>query len=293
MKVIISIVNFNTVKLTKNCLKSIFSGKNKNDLEVWVVDNASSDDSVEKFKKNFPNVKLVVNSSNVGFGAGHNIVFKKTSANYFLVLNSDCEVSEGAIDGMVSFMELHQDFGIASPKVTGFDGKLQPNAGDLPGAGALLGWLFNLESLGFQRSLHRNENAYYEEVKEVGWVSGNFMMIREEVFKKIGYFDEDYFMYFEDTDLCSRAKKAGFKIMLNPKVSIKHLSGGSLDEPSLRQWSGEYKGLYLYYHKHYGAVVALFVRLLMYLSIVLRIIAFGLTGKVKISQTYGKVIFKV
>lgn len=292
MNVCVSIVSFNTEKLLKDCLRSILRRDWRNNVKIFVLDNASSDESTKMIKEEFPGVNLIENKINTGFGAGHNKVFKKTKADYFLVLNSDTIIDGSVIDDMVDFME-ETNCGIASCKILGFDGKLQPNAGDLPFGLSLISWLFNLEDIGIKSSFHRNESSYYESVHEVGWVSGNFMMIRDTVFKKIGYFDEVFFMYFEDTDFCFRAKQSEFKIMINPKTYIKHLSGGSLDDPKLRQWSGEYIGLVHFYFKNYGIFAGVSVKLLSYLSILLRIIFFGFLGKPKISLTYGKVIASI
>lgn len=292
MRVVISIVNYNTEELTKQCLESIFSTKNKNDYEVWVVDNASTDGSVNMIKE-FKRVRLIENNANLGFGAAHNIVLKKADAPYLLILNSDCQVGEDVLDNMVTFMEKNPEAAITSCKILGFDGKLQPSAGDLPLGLALFSWLFNLEVLGINKSFHRNEPEYYKGVHEVGWVSGNFMLIRSSVIKKIGCFNERFFMYFEDTEYCYRAKKAGYQIMINPEVSIKHLSGGSLDDPKLRQWGGEYKGLVLFYNQYNGVLAGLFIKILVYISVFLRIIIYGLNGKLNYSNTYAKIIFSI
>lgn len=293
MDVCISIVNYNTEKLIKDCLQSIISRKWRNNIKIFVLDNASSDGSAKMLKEEFPRINLIENKTNAGFGAGHNIIFKNRKTDYFLVINSDTLIENNSIDDMVDFMEENKACGIASCKILGFDGKLQPNAGDLPFGISLISWLFNLETFRVKRSFHRNESSYYETAHEVGWVSGNFMMIRDTVFKKIGYFDEDYFMYFEDTDFCYRARRAGFKIMVNPKTYIKHLSGGSLDDPSLRQWTGEFKGLIHFYFKNFGFIAGVGMKLLSYLTIFLRIIVFAFSGKINISLTYGKVIASI
>lgn len=290
MKAIISVVNYNTKDLTLNCLETIYNKNWVNSLEVWVVDNASSDDSGTYIKKKFPEVHLIENKKNLGFGKAHNQVFKKAFGDYFFVVNSDCEIEEKVFDEMIQFMSKHSECGLSSCKILGFDGNLQPNGGDLPLGRALFSWLFNLEFLGRMSSFHRNEPEYYEKAHEVGWVSGNFMVIKKEVLKKIKGFNEDYFMYFEDVEFCFRAKKAGFKVMIYPSVSLKHLSGGSLDDPKFRQWSGEYKGLVIFYKQHFGSLPALFIRILVYLSTILRIIAFFLTGNFRFSYIYGKVI---
>lgn len=294
MKVALSIVEFNTKDLLKNCLESIFSKKWQNDLKVFVVDNASKDNSVEMVKEKFPKVTIIANEKNLGFGKAHNLIFKKRKADYFVILNSDTEIESSVFDQMVDFMEENKNCGISSCRVMGFDGKLQPNGGDLPFGRALINWLFNLEMIGLRYpSLHRNDEEYYREIHPVGWVSGNFMIIRRESLEKVGGFDERYFMYFEDVDLCYRVKKSGFTIMINPAVSIRHLSGGSLDNPKLRQWSGEFKGLIKFYESQMGKFAGLVVRLGVYIAILLRIIAFAIKGNLSYSYSYAKVITNI
>lgn len=292
MKVIVSVVNYNTGQLTKNCLETIFGPSWHNEIEVWLVDNGSVDGSVKFLKNSFPQIHLIANKKNLGFGRAHNQVFKKAKGDFFLVLNSDTLIGEGVIDEMVSFME-KSACDIASCKILGFDKKLQPNGGDLPLGRALLSWLFNLEALGIRINFHRNEEFYYLTPHEVGWVSGNFMMITKKALLKLKGFDERYFMYFEDAEFCFRAKRKGFSVMINPDVSIKHLSGGSLDNPRLHQWRGEYRGLLTFYRKHFGFFQSGLVRLLIYLSTILRILTFAMLGKLNYSLTYARIIASI
>ena len=290
---ILSIVEYNTSSLLRNCLEGLFKEKPHRLLKVYVVDNASSDDSVEMVKKEFPQVNIIQNEKNLGFGAAHNLVIKN-EADYISILNSDTEIGVETLEKMVDFMEENKTCGIGSCKVVGFDNKLQPNGGDLPIGLALFNWLFNLEIFGISSpSFHRNDREYYEKAHEVGWVSGNFMIIKREVLKKIGGFDESYFMYFEDVDLCFRVRKNGFTVMINPDVSIRHLSGGSLDNPKLRQWSGEFKGLIKFYNIQFSPLAGFLVRIGIYIGILLRIIAFAIMGKLSYSLNYAKVIINL
>ncbi len=287
MKIVVSIVNYNTKDLTEKCLQSL--GDWPSEFEVWVVDNASVDESVEMIAK-FPRVKLIKNKTNVGFGKAHNQVFNQVLGDYYIVLNSDAEVEEGTLEEITKFMVDNPECGLAGCKVLGFDGKLQPSAGDQPIGLALISWLYNLEIIGIKKSFHRTDSEYYENVHEVGWVSGNFFIISQKALKKVSGFNEKYFMYFEDTELCYRIKKSGFTVMINPKVVVKHLSGGSLDNPRLRQWVGEYRGLLIFYKGLYGDLVSFLIRILIYKSIILRMLAFAITGKLNYSFLYAKVI---
>lgn len=287
----ISIVNYKTRNLTEKCLKSIFSKRWGIKYQVWIVDNGSGDGSLEYLQRNFSRAAFIKSNKNLGYAGGHNLVLMNLDARYVLLLNSDTEVNKKTLDLMVSFMDDRREVGIASCKVLGYDNEIQPNGGDLPFGLSLIGWLFNLELFGINKpSFHREESSYYENLHEAGWVSGSFMMVRKEVFEKIGLLNEKYFMYFEDVDFCYRARKAGFKVMINSETSIKHLSGGSSDDPKFRQWLGEYKGLIRFYKNQFGWISALFVKLLIYISVLLRVAAFLLMGKVNYSKTYVKTI---
>lgn len=290
MKIVISIVNFNTKEFLKDLLDSFYRFKYKNKVDIWILDNASKDGSVEMIKKQFPEVNLIEGKINVGFGAGHNVIFKKTKADFFLILNPDSLFTENVIDKMVEFME-KENCHIASCKVFSFDGKLQPNAGNLPFGLSLIGWLFNLDSF-FHKSFHIEDIDFYESAREVGWVSGNFMIIKAEVLQKLGGFNEKYFMYFEDVEICFRARNL-FKIMINPRTSIRHFSGGSLENAKFSQWSGEIKGLVKFYRNQYGLPGFLFIKSLSYLSVFLRMVVYALIGKFNFSLNYGKVIFSI
>ncbi len=287
----ISVVSFNRQDLLSKCLSSITEKKWKTKVKIWVVDNASLDGSFEMVKERFPQVNLILAKENFGFAKGQNLALKKINESYLLILNPDTEVLAGSLDKMVDFMEGNPECGISSCRIVDFSDRLQPNAGDLPLGFSLINWLFNLEFIKNLPNFHRVEDEYYKDIREVGWVSGSFMMVRKNVFEKIGFFDEKYFMYFEDVDLCFRAKNEGFKIMLNPEVTIRHVGGASSKDPSLSQWRGEFKGLVIFYKLKFGVLAGLFVKILIYISILLRMMAFGLIGKFGVFKTYGKILF--
>lgn len=293
MKVVVSVVSYNVAPLLRECLNDLLKQKGSFEKEIWVIDNDSQDNSYDLVKKEFPNIHLIKSEKNLGFAKGHNQILKKTKGDYFLILNPDTKMGWDVLSKMVGFMEDHPECGISSCKVIDFEGNLQPNGGDLPLGLALLSWLFNLEVFGSLPNFHRTEKEYYEKAHEVGWVSGSFMLIRKEVFLSIGFLDEDYFMYFEDSHFCYLAKKAGFKIMVNPVVRISHMGGASSKDPKFRQWFGEFAGLVKFYKKEFGNLASFAVKLLVNLVIILRIVAFALLGRFNISATYGKILAKV
>ncbi|MBI4036747.1 glycosyltransferase family 2 protein [Candidatus Daviesbacteria bacterium] len=290
----ISIINYKTKELTAQCLKSIFDKNWNIKYKVFLVDNNSQDGSLKFLKEKFPLAHFQENNENLGFAGGHDSILPKIEARYILVLNSDTKINSGVLDKMVEFMDQKPAMGIASCKIFDFEGKLQPNAGNLPYGLALITWLFNLEPLGLKRqSFHIEDSKFYEDFHLVGWVSGSFLLIKKEVVDKVGYFDRNYFMYFEDVDLCDRVAKAGFEIGINPNVSVDHLSGGSSDNPKLRQWLGESRGLVTFCRLRFNKLFSFLIKLLVYKATFLRMIAFALVGKFNYAKTYAKVFISL
>jgi GT2 family glycosyltransferase len=294
MQVSVSIVSFNTKDLLKQCISSLLVQKTQHKLDILVLDNNSSDESPKMLKENFSDkIQLIGNSENSGFAKGQNKILKQIKGDYVLILNPDTQMQNDAIEKMVSFMEENPDCGISSCKLIGSGGETQSNGGDFPFYIALFSWLFNLEIFGVKSNFHRTEKNFYDKVKEVDWVGGTFMMVRKDVFEKVGYFDEDYFMYFEDTEFCFRARKKGFKVMINPSVTVSHQSGASSKNPRFNQWKGEFRGVTHFYKKELGSFASFGLKLMIYCAVLLRIITFTLLGKVDIAKTYTKVLGEI
>lgn len=286
----VSIVSYNTRDLLEKTLKRLENQDIKR-MEVRVVDNQSSDGSADMVKKKFPKVELIESGKNMGFGAGQNLALKKTGSPLILLLNPDTEFSPDALSKMVKFMDENPECGIAGSKLVDQKGRLVSNGGYLPFGIPLISWLFNLDKLGFP-SFHMESKDFYEG-KNAGWIGGTFMVIRKEVLEKAGYFDEDYFMYFEDVDLCYRARRKRFKVLYNPGVEVVHYSGASSKDPRLTQWLGEFRGLLIFSYKNTGFLYGVLVRLLVILAVLLRIVFFAIMGKLDYSKTYIKILFKL
>lgn len=294
MKVVVIIVSFNTMQLLKNCLKSI--SKINKIYQIYVVDNGSTDGSVEMVKNNFPKVHLIDTGENLGFVKGNNLVLKKSNADLNILLNSDTEVLKDSLDNLVAFMK-NSDYGIGSCKLYFKDEAFQPNAGDKPSMLSIFFWLSGLDDiLPFKDklpSIHRKYANYYKGERPVGWVSGSVMAIKKEVINKIGCLDENIFMYGEDVEYCMRAAKAGFKIGWTDNAEIVHIGGGSSKDPYFKQWIGEYRGLIYIYKKFYGQFQAMALKILIYFFTLVRVFAFLITGKFNVSQTYAKIIISL
>lgn len=213
-------------------------------IEIIVVDNNSTDDSVSAISslplKNF-SIKLISNKENLGFAKGCNIGAKAANGKYLLFLNSDTEVEDGGFTKMTNFLDENTGVGILGGKLKNTDGSIQRSAGKFYSLFNLVIMLLGLERFGFLRSSYNN-------VQKVDWVSGACMMVKNEVFKKLKGFDEKFFMYIEDMELCFRARKAGFLTYFYPDTKIKHKSLGS----SNRTFAiiNIYKGILHFYSKH-------------------------------------------
>lgn len=286
------ILSYNTKRLTLDCLNSIYSNKWQNSIDVWVVDNASTDGSADAIKDKFPRINILKSKKNVGFSKGNNLGLKKVYENskYCLLLNSDTLVKPGSLDKLVEFAG-KEKFDIVSCKLLNANGSFQPNGGDLPSFLPVFFWLSNLDGLTDSLpSFHQINERYFTNKEKVGWVSGSVMLVKSDVFKEIGFFDEKIFMYAEDVDFCWRAISNNFKVGWTDSTSIVHIGGASSKKPKYSQWLGEFKGLIYLYDKHYGSFRKGLLKLQLYIFISLRVVAFYLSGKKEYAKTYAKII---
>jgi len=232
MDVSVILVNYNGGQLIVQTLHSLFASTDPHlALEVFVVDNGSTDNSVSEIRQRFPDVKIIANATNVGFARANNQAINLSRGRYLLLLNPDTVVRPAAVDHVVHFMDAHPQVGICGPKV------LLPN-GKLDGACRRTfktpsTYLYH--GLGLSRiftgspTLGRYYLSYLDPdmLTEVDSVTGAFLMIRRETVDTIGLLDESFFMYCEDEDWCFRAKRAGWKVVYNPQAEIVHHKGSS------------------------------------------------------------------
>ena len=254
----IIIVSFNTKELLKQTINSIFkSEKNGNFYEIIVVDNNSSDKSIEMVKKNFKKVKIIESQKNLGFAKANNLGASHAKGKYLFFLNSDTIVKSGALLQMIEFFEKNQNIGVLGPKLVLKSGRVQPYC---IGQKSSISQAFKnrlaklLFKLGFpKKSLARLSLEYWDWSKpiQVDWVTGAALMIKRKIFKK-NRFDENIFMYFEDQDLCLRVKKNGSEIWSLPNAKIIHLGGKSLKLDKARK-KYYYQSQDYFFKKHFGA----------------------------------------
>lgn len=272
----IIIVNFNAGIFLYECLKSLDESKGDLNLDIWVVDNASSDGSLEHVKKSFPKINFVENKENIGYGAASNIALKQVKNEFILLLNPDCYVTNQTLEEMLKFMQENEDVGAATCKVEKLDGSI-----DLAShRGFPTPWASFLYYIFKNDKLYHLTNKDMNILHEVDAIAGAFFITRKSVLDKVGLFDEDYFLYAEDIDLCFRIKKAGFKVMYVPNVKVLHHKGISSGikqhsqelsitqlESRTRALNSFYETMKIFYQKHMASEYPFFINWLVYLGI--------------------------
>ncbi len=230
-------VSWNVRDDINNCLKSIFSNKPAFPLEVIVVDNASSDGTVSFIKENFPEVITISNSRNVGFAAANNEGIKRAGGDFIFLLNPDTIVKPEALNILVNYLRGHKDVGAVGPLLLNTDGSTQQSVRRFPTfRGALyrhtIFRYLNLFKNDYKKWMMKDFD--YSKQANVEQLMGAAILLRREVLEKTGTFDERYFMYYEDVDLCYRIRQAGWQIAFSPQTSIIHLGGRSSGQMPLR-----------------------------------------------------------
>jgi GT2 family glycosyltransferase len=256
-KVSVIIVSYNVRGFLENLLSSLRRSLSGIDSETIVVDNFSDDDTVEFVKREFHEVHLIENRVNVGFGKANNQGAKIASGEYLLIINPDAVVQEDTVKEMVEFMATHPDSGAASCKVLNADGTLQKTCRrGFPTPWVAFTKISGLSSLFPRTKMFGRYNLTYlnpEEIHEVDAVGGSFMFIPRKVFDKVGGFDEDYFMYGEDIDLCYKIKKAGYKVYYTPQTTAIHFKGESTRRSSIDHTYEFYRAMNVFVQKRYGS----------------------------------------
>jgi len=256
MKLSIIIVNYNTERLLKGCLESIYAGANGTPLDIWVVDNHSRDNSVAMLRSQFPRVQVIENACNVGFSKANNMVISRSDSDYVLLLNPDTLVIGDAIERVVKYMNEHPEVGIAGCKVLNRDGTLQLACRrSIPTPRVAFYRLTGLSKLFPRSRAMARYNLTYEDAEqahEVDAVSGAFLMIRRQAVRDIGLLDEQFFMYGEELDWCLRAKRAGWGVMYYPAAQIVHYKGESTKYNSRKAAFEFHRAMYLFHKKHFA-----------------------------------------
>jgi hypothetical protein len=250
------ILNWNARAYLVDALRSITEKQWRHSIEVIVVDNNSNlDDSVATVQRDFPQVHLLALSANIGFSAGNNAGLRLARGRHILFLNPDTIVHQGALDVLVDFMDSHPRAGACGPKLLNPDGSLQTSCRSFPSFGTglfrntFLGRLFPNNP--WTRSYLMLDFQHDREA-EVDWLSGSALCVRRAALERVGSWDESFFMYCEDVDLCYRLKEAGWKRVYVPQAVITHRIGASSDWVQGTTIRRHHASMLHYYRKHHG-----------------------------------------
>ena len=246
MKLSIVIVSYNVSGYLQQCLDSVMTALEGIEGEVFVVDNASSDDSVAMVRSRYPQVRLIESGENLGFSRANNVAIRQASGEHVLLLNPDTEVAEDTLRGVLAFMDAHPKAGGAGVKMHNTDGTLAPESRRaLPTP-----WVSCLKMLGFTKRYYMS-NLPWDEPGQIEVISGAFCMLRHAALDEIGLLDETFFMYGEDIDLSYRLTKAGWENWYLP-FSIVHHKGKSTQKSDYRYVHIFYQAMLIFFRKHYG-----------------------------------------
>ena len=277
------VVSYNTRDMTLRCLRTLFETTRELSLEVWVVDNGSKDGSVEAIGREFPDVFVIENPNNAGFGAANNRAMEQARGELFLLLNSDAFVHEGALQKLIEYSKSHPQTGVIGPRLQNEDGTLQRSCYRFPSPAH--SWRENLWVASLLPSSSRWSDWKrwpHDEEREVDWVVGACFVVRRAVFADVGGFDERFFMYFEEIDWQRRARDAGWKIAFVPTSVVTHLGGASAANGSsgaveqARVSESFFQSLDFYAWKHHGMRGLVSLRLAMTIGCSLRAVLWSL-----------------
>ncbi len=279
VKLTVSIVNYNAGDYLVKCLDSLAKIKNETSMEIFVIDNASKDNSIKNAKKMFPKIHYILNKENLGFGKAHNQVLKNLKTEYVLILNPDVELGKGNLTTSISYMDANPEVGAVTGEILLSDGKVDLTAH----RGFPTPWAAFKYYVLKDDSLYHLSTKNMHQIHEVDAISGAFFLTRKKILDNIGLFDEDYFMYAEDIDLCYRIKQAGCKIMYLPSVKILHHKGVSSGlkkhtqgvttatvETKQRSLNAFYSTMKIFYQKHMAQKYPTPINWLVYLGINLK-----------------------
>ena len=268
MDLSVIIVNYQTCDLTKNTINSILEYNYPFNVEIFVVDNASVDDSLNRLMDYFGDkVKFIASKNNNGFAAGNNQALKLATGKYQLLLNSDTIVWENTLEDIYNYMENHADVGACGCRVLLENGELDKACKrSFPNIKNSFFRLFHIPT-NSKDDNYNLTNLADDEVYEIDCLTGAFMFIRKMAIDKVGFLDETFFMYGEDIDLCYRIKKAGWKIIYYGESKITHLKGASSKKQKSKLIYEFYRAMYIYYKKHHADESVFIVNWIVYMGI--------------------------
>jgi GT2 family glycosyltransferase len=258
MKLSIVILCWNDTKVIGNCISSIFAGTRVTDFEVIVSDNGSSDGTPEFIRRNYPQVRVIENGTNLRFSRGNNVGIASATGDYVLILNPDTVIHEGSLDRWMRFADGHPEAGAFGCRVLNPDGSYQRSGRPFPTIWRSWIGALGMRGIGYISEIFTSDEYLGwngDTERTIDWQSGCCLLVRGALLKQIGGFDDQFQYYYEDVDLCHRVWDAGFKILFAPDVTITHLGGQSTkDRFPIAFELDKHRNRYRYFYKYFGEI---------------------------------------
>ena len=284
MKLSVVIISWNDGDCILDCIASIYAETCNFDFEVIVTDNGSSDGSLAAIREKFPNVKLVENRRNLGYGGGNNAGFRETKGEYVLILNPDTVVRDRALEKLVAYAEKHPEGGAWGTPHLNPDGSYQQSAYPIPTIRAFL------VAAIYQRWLGRLSEKFIADTypgwqgtaeREIGFQAGCCLLIRRELLRALGGFDERLFHQFEDADLCLRVWKSGKSVLFYPGAEVTHVGGQNRGRYPIPVVLETHRSRYRFFYKHYGEKTLRQIRWVSLIQLGVRFLGYQLLSLVR------------
>jgi len=275
------IVGWNAEHYLELCLESLAKAPPRRSMEVFVVDNASTDGSVEMIESKFPWVKLIKSDENLGFAKGNDVAIRQCQGRYIALVNPDVIVFPGCLDALANFLDENPQVGNVGPRVFNPDMSMQSTCRRFPTLWNNFCSATRLESAFKGSRFFAGEHMFYfahDRTLAVDVIVGCFSMIRREAFDEVGLLDEGLFMYGDDVDWCRRARKAGWQMVFYPGAQAIHDRGKTTASYPVRFAVAQQKSVLHYWTKHHGFWGVLGIRSIMFLNHLLRYTAAFLSG---------------
>ena len=277
------LVSYNTASLTKKSIDSIVKSSiySKETVEIILVDNHSTDQTVPVIKKIFPQVKVIVNQQNLGFGAGNNVGVKASRGEYILLLNTDAFLSPDTLPTLISRLSADPSLLAVSPILIYEDGSVQQSVGYFPTPTRVTAWMWGLDKLPiiknfFPEPYHAFDTALYNRDLTPDWLMGAVVLLRRDDFLAVAGFDEDYFMYGEEVELFYRLrlKYPSKKSRLISGVQAVHVGSASTKKTNAHRLTQELRGIEYFYRKHLSHLYW-YIKLVITIGVIMRLAIFA------------------
>src|SRR6202162_3112233 len=291
MKLSIVVICWNDVGEIGECLESVFAVTTGIEFDVIVADNGSTDGSVAYVREHFSKVKVVETGANLGFAGGNNRGFRVARGEYVLILNPDTVICDRAIEKMVAYADRHPEAGAFGCRVLNPAGSYQPSARPIPSV-----WSYLIAAL-YLRSLGRLSSLFIADTyvgwdgtaeRQIGFQAGCFILVRGQLLKKLGGFDETLFHQFEDADLCMRVWKSGNSILFYPGAQIIHIGGQNRGRYPIAVVLETHRSRYRFFYKHFGSKAVQQIRWVTLISFWIRLVGYSLLRWWKHDQSLEK-----